>query len=104
LTLCYSPAHHRQTGNASTTNCASEETVCIYDIYFSSQTIYTKNLSHNINICSYLFMLMMLICWGDINIRNNNAEILLQASKEICLEVNIDKSKCMFWSKNLTRQ
>jgi hypothetical protein len=45
---------------------------------------------------------MTLIYWVRTNIRKKNAEALLDASKEIGLEVNSEKTKYMFMSRHQT--
>jgi hypothetical protein len=47
-------------------------------------------------------MLMALIYWVRTYIHKENAEALLDASKEIGLEVNSEKTKYMFMSRHQT--
>jgi hypothetical protein len=49
-------------------------------------------------------MPMMLIYWEEVYVLHikENAEALLVASKEIGLEVNADKTKCMVMSRDQT--
>jgi hypothetical protein len=43
-------------------------------------------------------MLMILIYWVETQIPQKNTETLLEASREVGLEVNIEKTKYMVWS------
>jgi hypothetical protein len=46
--------------------------------------------------------LMVLIYWVKTNITKKSTEALLGGSKEVCLEVNAEKTKCMFMSRHQT--
>jgi hypothetical protein len=46
------------------------------------------------------FVLVMLLCWGNMHTVMENVEPLVVASKEIGLEISADKSKCMVMSRD----
>jgi hypothetical protein len=53
---------------------------------------------------SFWPMLMTLIFWGETDIIQKNTEVLLDAGKEVGLEVNSEKTKYMLMSRKKAEQ